>query len=310
MNDTDKQNLNSPPAINGIININKPAGMTSHDVVYRLRKLFGIKKIGHTGTLDPDATGVLPMCIGKATRTSDMLTATDKRYTAEVTLGAATDTQDSSGKVIKSADVKDFGITEAKILDTLNEFVGEISQTPPMYSAIKVNGKKLYELAREGKEVERKPRIVTVYSIEPLGFDLENNKFTIDVSCSKGTYIRTLCNDIGEKLGCFAHMSSLKRTASGRFTIDDSYTLEEVERQLDRMSALTVAQIRELKGIQPKRAPMMQAGTIVIRELMRAGGYEELTVSESSLLAGMAATIDEALRGEKPIVGWTPELSE
>ena len=303
MNDADKQNLNSPPAINGIININKPAGMTSHDVVYRLRKLFGIKKIGHTGTLDPDATGVLPMCIGKATRTSDMLTATDKRYTAEVTLGAATDTQDSSGKVIKSADIKDFGITEAKIMDTLNEFVGEISQTPPMYSAIKVNGKKLYELAREGKEVERKPRIVTVYSIEPLGFDLENNKFTIDVSCSKGTYIRTLCNDIGEKLGCFAHMSSLKRTASGRFVIDDSYTLEDVERMYaagDRSFLVSLDEIFD--DFEKIIVSENKARAICNGKLVTTSGIEEGHIYKVFSESGDFLTISEVRNGKLKIL--------
>ncbi len=212
--------------MNGVVNINKPKGFTSHDVVAKLRGILSTKKIGHTGTLDPDAVGVLPVCVGRATKIADMLTATEKEYVAEVTLGSETDTQDSSGTVLNSAEVS---VTEDDIKKTISEFIGEVSQIPPMYSAIKQDGKKLYELAREGKEVERKPRIVEIKEIEILECDLENNKFSMRVACSKGTYIRTLCHDIGRKLGCFAHMSYLQRTKSGRFTIEKSYTLEEVE---------------------------------------------------------------------------------
>lgn len=212
--------------MNGVININKPLGITSHDVVYKLRKFLSIKKIGHTGTLDPDAEGVLPMCIGRATKAADMLTAQDKQYIARVTLGAATDTLDSSGNVTQTAEVN---VTDTDILNTAAEFVGEIEQIPPMFSAIKVNGKKLYELARKGEEIERKPRIVNIDKIEVLNIDLEKKCFTMKVDCSKGTYIRTLCDDIGRSLGCFAHMSGLKRTRSGRFDIIRSYTVEQVE---------------------------------------------------------------------------------
>ena len=213
--------------MNGIININKPLGMTSHDVVGRLRRILGIKKIGHTGTLDPDASGVLPMCIGRATKTADMLTAQNKQYIAEVTLGSATTTLDASGEVTETAEVN---VDEGDIQSVVTEFVGDIMQIPPMYSAIKIDGKRLYELAREGVEVERKPRPVTVEKIEILGIDLENKKFSMKVDCSKGTYIRTLCDDIGRRLGCLAHMSALIRTRSGRFCIDDAYTLDEVEK--------------------------------------------------------------------------------
>lgn len=210
----------------GVININKPLGMTSHDVVSRLRKILGIKKIGHTGTLDPDATGVLPMCIGKATKLADMLTANDKQYIAEVTLGVATDTLDKSGEVTETAEVN---VTLNDIKACLNEFKGEITQIPPMYSAIKVNGKKLCDLARKGENIERQPRKVQIDEIEIIDTDLENNKFSIRVDCSKGTYIRTLCDDIGKKLGCFAHMSALERTKSGRFSISDTYTIDDIE---------------------------------------------------------------------------------
>ena len=213
--------------MNGIININKPLGMTSHDVVGRLRRILGIKKIGHTGTLDPNASGVLPMCIGRATKTADMLTAQNKQYIAEVTLGSATTTLDASGEVTETSEVN---VDECDIQSVVTEFVGDIMQIPPMYSAIKIDGKRLYELAREGVEVERKPRPVTIEKIEILGIDLENKKFSMKVDCSKGTYIRTLCDDIGRRLGCLAHMSALIRTRSGRFCIDDAYTLDEVEK--------------------------------------------------------------------------------
>ncbi len=212
--------------MNGIVNVNKPLGMTSHDVVYRLRRMLGIKKIGHTGTLDPDASGVLPMCIGKGTKLAEMLTASDKQYLAELTLGAVTDTQDKSGEVLKQFEVD---VTEAEIKKVISDFVGEIQQIPPMYSAIKVNGKKLYELAREGKTIERQPRTVTISNIEIKNIDTEKNTVEILVDCSKGTYIRTLCNDIGEKLGCGGYMSGLVRTKTGRFTIDEAYSLETLE---------------------------------------------------------------------------------
>ena len=217
--------------MNGIININKPLGITSHDVVYRLRKLLGIKKIGHTGTLDPDASGVLPMCIGRGTKVADMLTSKDKQYVAEMTLGLATDTLDASGTVTETAEVN---VTEQDIENAIQKFVGDIEQIPPMYSAIKVDGKKLYELAREGVEIERKPRSVRIDNIEVLDINLEENKISIRVDCSKGTYIRTLCDDIGRELGCFAHMSKLERTKSGRFDIKDAYTLSQIEEMLEK----------------------------------------------------------------------------
>ena len=212
--------------MNGIININKPKGFTSHDVVAKLRGILSTKKIGHTGTLDPDAVGVLPICVGKATKTADMLTATDKQYIAKVALGTETDTQDASGTVVKSAKVD---VTEEDIQRTVRNFIGEIEQIPPMYSAIKVDGKKLYELAREGKEIEREPRKIFIKEIQIQEINLEGKYFTMKVDCSKGTYIRTLCTDIGRDLGCYAHMAELCRTKSGRFFLETAVTLEEVE---------------------------------------------------------------------------------
>ena len=212
--------------MDGIVNVNKPLGITSHDVVYRLRKILNIKKIGHTGTLDPDASGVLPMCIGKGTKLAEYLTASDKQYMARLQLGAFTDTQDASGEVLESFDVN---VTENEICDAVNSFVGEISQIPPMFSAIKIEGKKLYELAREGKTVEREPRKVVVNGIEIKNINLEDGTVDMLVDCSKGTYIRTLCNDIGAALGCGGHMSALERTRSGRFSISEAFSLEQIE---------------------------------------------------------------------------------
>ena len=212
--------------MDGIINIYKEKGFTSHDVVAVVRRTIGQKKVGHTGTLDPDATGVLPVCVGKATKLADYIMASEKTYIAEVTLGAFTDTQDSSGNILDRHEV-DFD--EEKIRTAINSFIGNLQQTPPMYSAIKINGKKLYELAREGKEVERKKRNITIFNIEILSFN-PPDKFVMKVDCSKGTYIRTLCDDIGRKLGCGAYMSSLERTRSGSFVKENSITLDELRR--------------------------------------------------------------------------------
>ena len=214
--------------MNGIIVIDKPQGKTSHDMVSFMRRMTGIRRIGHTGTLDPMATGVLPLCIGSATKIADMLTMSDKGYRAEFILGKITDTQDAQGKVIEEFGTD--GISENDIRSAVSGFVGEIEQLPPMYSAIKQNGKKLYELARRGIEVEREKRRVKIYSIDILNIDLSAFKVTIDVICSKGTYIRTLCEDIGKSLGTGAYMSMLRRTKTGCFTLEDAYTPEEIEK--------------------------------------------------------------------------------
>ena len=213
--------------MNGIIIVDKPPHKTSHDVVGFIRRLTGIRKVGHTGTLDPDATGVLPICIGRATKASDMLTETDKRYVTQLVLGRTTDTQDMSGTVLTENPVN---VTEEGIKNAVSGFIGEIEQIPPMFSAIKKDGKKLYELARKGISVERQPRRITVYGIDILEIDTGNNTVTLDIKCSKGTYIRTLCADIGEMLGCGACMNTLRRTESAGFDISESHTTEELER--------------------------------------------------------------------------------
>lgn len=214
--------------MNGIINIYKETGYTSFDVVAKMRGILKIKKIGHTGTLDPDASGVLPVCVGNGTKLVELFADHDKEYIAELMLGVATDTQDMSGTVIKQSPVN---VTREQVEEAVMSFVGDCMQVPPMYSAIKVNGKKLYELARAGKEVERKARPVTFHEIEILSLELPVVK--IRVSCSKGTYIRTLCSDIGEKLGCYAAMKSLLRTRVGVFDITEAITLDELEKRRD-----------------------------------------------------------------------------
>lgn len=211
--------------IHGIINVYKEKGFTSHDVVAKLRGIVGQKKIGHTGTLDPDATGVLPVCLGKATKLCDLLTDKNKTYEAVLLLGKTTDTQDITGEVLEEKSTE--ALTEEKVREAIEGFIGDYEQIPPMYSALKVNGKKLYELAREGKVIERKARPVKILDIQILEIDLP--KVRMEVSCSKGTYIRTLCHDIGEKLGCGGCMESLMRTRVSTFRIEDAKTLDEIE---------------------------------------------------------------------------------
>ncbi len=211
--------------IHGILNVYKEKGYTSHDVVAKLRGMLGQKKIGHTGTLDPDAEGVLPVCLGRATRVCDLLTDSSKTYEAVLLLGETTDTQDSSGRVLTTGDPS--GLTGAEVEEAIFSFLGTYDQVPPMYSARKVGGKKLYQLAREGKTVTREPRTVQIYSLSILQIKLPRVKIRVD--CSKGTYIRTLCQDIGEKLGCGGLMESLIRTRVGSFTIEHSLTLAETE---------------------------------------------------------------------------------
>lgn len=214
--------------INGIIIVNKETGFTSHDVVAKLRGICGQKKIGHTGTLDPAATGVLPVCLGSGTKLCDMLTDRDKEYVAELLLGVETDTQDTTGSVLRESPVT---VTEEEVSRACLSFLGDYDQIPPMYSALKVDGKKLYELARAGKEVERKARRVRILELEILEMRLPVVK--LRVVCSKGTYIRTLCSDIGQKLGCGGAMQSLQRTKAGRFRLEDALTLGDIQQLKD-----------------------------------------------------------------------------
>lgn len=214
--------------MDGIINVYKEKGFTSHDVVAKLRGILRMKKIGHTGTLDPAAEGVLPVCLGKGTRLCDMLTDKTKTYRAVLLLGQETDTQDTTGTVLAEYPVE---VTEEAVREAIYSFFGDYMQIPPMYSALKVNGKKLYELARQGKEVERQPRPVQILDIQIGQVDLP--RVTFSVTCSKGTYIRTLCYDIGRKLGCGGCMESLLRTRVDRFKLEDSLTLSQIEKLRD-----------------------------------------------------------------------------
>lgn len=208
---------------NGILVIDKSAGWTSQDVAAKLRGVFHERRVGHGGTLDPMATGVLPVFIGRATRAAEFLESAEKEYVAGLRLGVVTDTQDTSGTVLETNSVC---VTRAQLEAALRQFLGPIEQIPPMYSAIKINGQKLYELARKGKEVARAPRRITILELELLGG--EGADYTIRVRCSKGTYVRTLCHDIGQVLGCGACMSSLRRTKAGMFTLGQAITIEQL----------------------------------------------------------------------------------
>lgn len=213
--------------MNKIINILKPTGMTSHDVVFCVRKILNIKKVGHTGTLDPDAAGVLPICLGRATKVSELILNKDKSYICELTLGIETDTYDSSGTILYKHE--NLQIPKSQIIKAFKSQEGEINQVPPVYSALKVNGKKMCDLARKGKadDIDIKPRKVNIKKIDIL--NISKNKITFYVECSKGTYIRSMCHDIGAYLNCGGHMSFLLRTSSGKFNLNNAITLEELE---------------------------------------------------------------------------------
>ncbi|WP_347550342.1 tRNA pseudouridine(55) synthase TruB [Pseudalkalibacillus hwajinpoensis] len=221
--------------MNGILPLKKPAGMTSHDCVAKTRKLLHTKKVGHTGTLDPDVTGVLPLCIGRATKVAQYMTDFSKTYEAVITLGFSTTTEDASGDVVEKKKVTN-SLTREQIEEALGEFRGEIEQTPPMYSAVKVNGKRLYEYAFKGEVVERPSRRVRIHDLElngDISQDGETLLIPVRATCSKGTYIRTLAVDIGRELGYPAHMSFLIRTASGPFKLEECLTFEDITQMIE-----------------------------------------------------------------------------
>ena len=235
----------------GVLNIYKPKGMTSHDVVAVLRKKLNIKQVGHTGTLDPFAEGVLPVCIGKATRLIEYFDD-DKEYLATVQFGCATDTYDIEGKITKTGSKK---VTREEIQNALKNFEGEITQIPPIYSAIKVNGKKLYEYAREGKEINIEPRKVNIFKIELKDFNETSQQADILIKCSKGTYIRSIANDLGENLGCFGHLIKLIRTQAGKFRVEESIRLntekiqEHLQNPINALS-LPIIQVNDSQHVQ------------------------------------------------------------
>ena len=242
--------------LNGIINVYKEVGFTSRDAVSKLPGILRQRKIGHTGTLDPAAEGVLPMCIGKATKLCELLTDHRKQYIAEIKFGIATDTEDVTGEVIEETGFSNEWykehLSEAVLSKVISGFIGRQLQTPPMYSAKRAGGKRLYELAREGKVIERKPCEITIYGIEIKNIDASNREATIVVDCSKGTYIRTLCKDIGDELGCKAAMKSLIRTKTGDFLLENSYKLDEIEKLVkeNRVSEIIIPIEDVFKNLQ------------------------------------------------------------
>lgn len=268
--------------MNGVINVYKEPGYTSHDVVAKLRGILKMKKIGHTGTLDPQAEGVLPVCLGNATKLCDMLTDKTKEYEAVMRLGIQTDTQDMTGTVLAENEVS---CSEVDIRNIMSTFIGKQQQIPPMYSALKVDGKKLYELAREGKEIERKARPIEIFELEILEINLPCVRFR--VSCSKGTYIRTLCQDIGEKLGCKGCMQHLKRTRVERFLAEDALTLAQIEKLRDEMAVESVlVRVEDMFDAYPK--------AIV------SNAYRKAIDNGNVITPKMIKTMEEADLQEKP----------
>lgn len=230
------------PEYTGFLVINKPSGITSHDVVDRIRKVLGLRKVGHLGTLDPLGTGVLVLAIGRATKSVKYFVDDDKDYQATILLGTITDTQDTDGRVIETKDYG--GITRESVEALLKQFTGKINQIPPMVSAKKIKGERLYKLHRKGIEVPREPKEIEIYKLEIVNFNLP--EVQIFLSCSKGTYVRTLCADIGEKLGCGGCMSSLVRVRSGCFSLSDAYKLEEIEKMSAEDASKLILQIHDV----------------------------------------------------------------
>lgn len=287
----------------GILPLLKPAGLTSHDCVFKLRKILKTKKIGHTGTLDPDVTGVLPICIGKATKIAEYITDAGKAYEGEVTIGFSTTTEDASGEVVEK-EMVNRTISREEILRVLQSLTGEIEQTPPMYSAVKVNGVRLYEYARKGIVVERPSRKVMIYSINLLDerteFAGETISFRFQVSCSKGTYIRTLAVMIGEALGFPAHMSKLVRTQSASFTLTDCLTLEEVERLMAEGSISQV--LRPLESAL-SHLPKMQINDKVAEKVKNGALLEipeNLKTCDGPIIAETAEGLALAIYAKHP----------
>ncbi len=293
--------------INGIIVINKEAGFTSHDVVAKMRGILHEKKIGHTGTLDPDAVGVLPVCIGNATKLCDMFTDKDKEYETVLCLGKTTDTQDISGKVLSETPVF---VTPEETEEVIRGFIGDYDQIPPMYSALKVNGKKLYELARQGKEIERKARRVHIDEIEIYSMELP--KVLMRVACTKGTYIRTLCADIGESLKVGGVMEALKRTRVGNFSIDEAVTLSELEKIRDegRLDSIIIPverffeDRRELLA-KPEYDKALENGNCIFptqlmdREYLPEGEWVRMKKSDKTFVGIYA--YDGKIKGYRPV---------
>ena len=278
-----KRRRNRGRAVDGIIIVDKLKGLSSNDVLQRVKRVFGAAKAGHTGSLDPLATGVLPICLGEATKFSQFLLESDKSYRTRVQLGVQTTTGDAEGEVVDQRPVR---VTQADVEAVVNRFVGEVSQVPSMYSALKHNGQPLYKLAREGIEVERAARTVTVFRNELINFN--GDQFELEVDCSKGTYIRTLVEDIGHELGCLAHVRELQRLKAGPYAIDQSYTLEALEaiKADGRKHALT-----------PEDALVLERLLVQVEEAGRDSLEEDELHSLQALIKRRNAGGDEALDG-------------
>jgi tRNA pseudouridine55 synthase len=267
---------------NGLINVLKPPGMTSHDVVSFIRRTYHLKRVGHAGTLDPAAAGVLPVALGSATRVLEYMTNTDKSYRVELTIGYETDTGDDTGTIINSISCS--MPRKIEIEKTLASFIGTIEQIPPMYSAIKIQGKKLYELARAGITVERQPRTITIHSINLLHID--DTRILFDVTCSKGTYIRSLCTDIGQKLNCPVVMSFLVRTHVGCFSLEKAFTLQEIEQNpLNAILPLDYAlQYMPKLVLKPEMAQAFKYGQSIINHTLKESDQTLLRIYEQESL--------------------------
>jgi len=275
----------------GVIIINKPAGWTSQDVCTKVRRLLHVKKAGHTGTLDPMATGVLPVCIGKATRIIEYYSQDSKTYRCTMKLGIRTDTLDITGEVIETGSYAK--VTEKAVRKAFKAYTGTVEQVPPKYSALMINGKRAYDLARAGADFEIRPRTITVFSNDLTRIDLENGEIDFEVTCSKGTYIRTICDDIGRTLGCGAVMTALTRTASGFFRLEESYSIEEVAEAAENAAAADVsddaARTALEKMLIPADITLEKLGTVLLNNnritaftngnSTRSGGF---TITEAS----------------------------
>ncbi len=266
--------------VNGIINVYKEKGFTSFDVVAKMRGMFHQKKIGHTGTLDPDAEGVLPVCLGKATRVCELLTDKDKEYVAVLLLGQETDTQDISGQVLHTSEVR---VSEKEVRETIASFIGEMEQIPPMYSALKVNGQKLCDLARQGITVERKARKITIFDIEILSVNLP--EVTMRVHCSKGTYIRTLCQDIGEKLGTYGCMKALTRTRVSNFTLENAYRLQDLQALIDEGDEAVAKAIASVDSVFMKY-PRVDVSVEALKFVLNGNRVPMEWIKENAFLNG------------------------
>ncbi|MCQ4921748.1 tRNA pseudouridine(55) synthase TruB [Tissierella carlieri] len=263
--------------MNGIINFFKPKGMTSHDAVGLLRKTLKTKKIGHTGTLDPNASGVLPLCIGKGTRIAEYLLDSDKEYIGELTLGYRTDTQDIDGKIISSSNKI---VSEEDIINAMSRYIGDVSQLPPMYSALKHKGKKLYELAREGKTIERTPRNIRIYEQKVLNIE-DCRKIIFYTKCSRGTYIRTLCDDIGMDLGTYGYMSYLLRVGAGRFKIENAYSIEHIRTlDLEEISKIIVPMDKALDHLEEFIVPEELYSKLINGVMLHFNLIDEIKVNK------------------------------